>query len=241
MNGEFRSAWNDALRAAGLSVKRLGSLSPAATIGKLAPPAEVDQILSGQVVPSPRGEALVIWLGPHHPAAVAAAIADLPGVRYFSQRDLLDQMAQRYRDRALVMLGAGLAVIYLLLSIRYRSARKGLLSLLPALIATCSIFVAWAALGEAISFVHVMCLLLAVSICEDYGIFYLDNGGGDIHTTYQAIAPSMLTTAVSFAALGLADNPTLRVMSVAVTFGVLIGFLLCPLLIAPHDGRAREV
>jgi predicted exporter len=144
---------------------------------------------------------------------------------------LLDGLAQRYRDQSLVMLGWGLLAIYGLLWLRYRHPGKAFFSLFPALLAALSIFAAWAWLGQPVSFLHVMCLLLAVSICEDYGIFFLDNGGGDIHATYQAIAASMLTTAASFAALGLAENPTLRIMAVGVTLGVVLGFLLCPLLI----------
>jgi predicted exporter len=49
----------------------------------------------------------------------------------------------------------------------------------------------------------------------------------------------MLTTAVSFAALGLAENPTLRIVAVAVTLGVVLGFLLCPVLIR-GDGDAGK-
>jgi predicted exporter len=152
-------------------------------------------------------------------------------VRYFSQRDLLNDLARDYRSRSLEMLGWGLGVIYLLLWLRYRHAGRALFSLLPALLAALFIVAAWAVLDQEVSFLHILCLLLAVSICEDYGIFFLDNGGGDIHLTYQAIAVSMLTTAVSFGALGLAENPTLRVVAMAVTLGIVLGFLLCPLLI----------
>jgi predicted exporter len=237
VDGKFQSAWRSALAGAGLAVDKLGNLAP---VSSALPPdftlaPDVRHILSGQIVERPDGIALVIWLGEHDATAVAGALADLPGVRYFSQRDLLNGLAKDYRDRALAMLGYGLAAIYLLLWLRYRHGGKAFFSLLPALIAALSIFAAWAALGQEVSFLHVMCLLLAVSICEDYGIFFLDNGGEDIHVTYQAIAASMLTTAISFGALGLAENPVLRVVAVAVTLGVVLGFLLCPLLIRPKE------
>lgn len=235
VDARFEAAWRSALAAAGLSVEKLGSLSSVPEI--LPEPPAVRQILSGQVIEQAQASALVIWLGSHDPAAVAAAVADLPGVRYFSQKDLLDRLARDYRDRSLGMLGWGLLAIYGLLCLRYRHPGKACFSLLPALVASFAGFAAWAALGQELSFLHVLCLLLAVSICEDYGIFFLDNGGGDIIATYQAIAPSMLTTAVSFAALGLAENPTLRTMSLAVTLGVVVGFLLCPLLIRGEAGR----
>jgi predicted exporter len=226
----FEAPWRAALAEAGLSVARLGTLAPAAE--PLPPPSpDVRRILSGQIIEQPGGTALVIWLGAHDPEAVAGALEGLPGVQYFSQRDLLNGLARDYRDQSLRVLGLGLGAIYLLLWLRYRHAGKAFFSLLPALAAAVCLFAAWAVFREPVSFLHVMGLLLAVSICEDYGIFFLDDGGEDLHATYQAIAASMLTTAVSFAALGLAENPVLRIMAAAVTLGVVLGFLLCPLLI----------
>lgn len=237
----FTAAWHQALTKAGLSVEKLGRFaSPTTPIpAETTLTATVQEILSGQLIRKPDGMALVIWLGGHDPTAVAAALEALPDVRYFSQKDLLNDLAQRYRDRAMTLLGWGLLGIYLLLWLRYRHPGKALFSLLPAVIASLALFTTWAALGQEVSFLHLMCLLLAVSICEDYGIFFLDNSGGDSGATYQAIAPSMLTTAVSFAALGLAENPTLRILAAAVTLGVVLGFALCPLLIRAEQ-RAKS-
>ena len=241
VDGKFRAAWRAALAEAGLSVEKLGHLAPPPREPIPALPAEAKRLLAGQIIEKPDETALIIWLGAHRPEAVKAAFADLPGVRYVSQRDLVNDLARDYRDQALAMLGYGLMAIYLLLWLRYRRAGKAFFSLFPALLAAVALFAAWAALGQEISFLHVMCLLLAVSICEDYGIFFLDNGGGNIRATYQAIAPSMLTTAASFGALGLAENPTLRVMAVAVTLGVVLGFLLCPVLIrVKGNGEAKK-
>jgi len=233
LTGRFPAAWRAALTATGLSVDKLGHLQPAAAVtpADTALTPVLERILSGQIVRGADGVALILWLGAHDPAAVKTALQGLPDVRYFSQKDLLNDLAQRYRDQSLRLLAWGLLGIYLLLALRYRHAGKALFSLAPALIAGVVLFATWALLGQEVSFLHLMCLLLAVSICEDYGIFFLDNGSGDLRATYQAIAPSMLTTAVSFAALGLADNPTLRILAAAVTLSVVLGFLLCPLLI----------
>ena len=243
VDSEFIGEWRAALLHAGLSADKLAlSAQPVTALRPdFALSPEVKQILSGQIIEQPDSVALVIWLGDHETTVVSKALEGLPGVRYFSHHDLLNDLARDYRDHSLVMLGWGLLLIYLLLWLRYRQLKKAWFSMLPATLAALFIFAAWAALGQEVSFLHVMCLLLAVSICEDYGIFFLDNGGQDINATYQAIGASMLTTAVSFAALGLAENATLRIVSVAVTFGIVLGFLLCPLLIrAEGEAPASE-
>jgi predicted exporter len=242
VDSRFMTAWRTALLDTGLSADKLaiGPQPVTAMRPDFALSPEVRQILSGQIIEQPDSVALVIWLGDHDPTVVSKALEGLPGVRYFSHHDMLNDLARDYRDNSLVMLGWGLLVIYLLLWLRYRQLKKAWFSMLPATLAALFIFAAWAALGQEVSFLHVMCLLLAVSICEDYGIFFLDNGGQDINATYQAIGASMLTTAVSFAALGLAENATLRIVSVAVTLGVVLGFLLCPLLITAKEERTHQ-
>ncbi len=108
---------------------------------------------------------------------------------------------------------------------------------LPSLAAALFIFASWALLGEELSFVHVIGLLLSISLCVDYGIFFIENRGRDSNVTYHAIAASTLTTLASFGALGLGKTPTLPILAMSVSLGVTLGFLLCPLLI-PKTGPA---
>jgi predicted exporter len=236
----FQEAWRAALADAGLSVEKLGRLSPA-TGYALRPEevlaSEVRNILSGQIVEQPGQIALALWLGRHDPIMVAEGLKGLEGVRYFSQRDLLNRMAQQYRDRALAMLGYGVLLMALLIWLRERSAVKVLLTLLPSLASSLFIFAIWAVLKQEVSFLHVIGLLLSFSLCVDYGIFFMDNRGRDTGITYHAIAASTLTTIASFGALGLAKTPSLPVLSVSVTLGVTLGFLLCPLLISPGPAK----
>ena len=90
---------------------------------------------------------------------------------------------------------------------------------------------AWSLSGAAVSFLHLVGFLLVVAICVDYGIFYQENRGGDISLTYQAMAASMLTSALAFGCLGTADSASLRILAGVVALGVLLGFLFCPLII----------
>ncbi len=231
---QFQNAWRAALTKAGLSVDKLGRLLPPAAEpldprAVLATP--VRHILSGQMINNPNGVALSLWLGGHDPDKLAEGLTGLEGTRYFSQKDQLDHLAVQYRDRSLVMLAIGIAVMSLFIWLQQRDIRKVLLTLLPSVASVLFIFAIWALMVEEVSFLHVIGLLLSVSLCVDYGIFFMDNRGQDSDITYHAIAASTLTTLASFGALGLGKTPTLPILAVSVSLGVTLGFLLCPLLI----------
>lgn len=173
----------------------------------------------------------MIWLAEHQPDAVKSALENIKGAQYFSQRDMLNNMTQDYTNRAKVLLSVGLALIVLLLIVRYRSISKAIQTLLPAVLAAFLILALWSFTGEAVSFLHLVGLLLVVAICVDYGIFYQENRGGDISLTYQAMAASMLTSALAFGCLITAESASLRILASVVAVGVMLGFIFCPLII----------
>ncbi|WP_446811296.1 MMPL family transporter [Methylomonas sp. 2BW1-5-20] len=230
----FQQAWQAGLSKAGLSLEKLGTLLPAMP-EPLRPVKVMDspvkQILSGQILAGQSGVILSLWLGEHDPEKLIAGLAGLEGTRYFSQKDQLDHLAGKYRDRSLVMLGVGIGVMAFFIWLQQRDMRKVLLTLLPSVASVLFIFATWALMGEEVSFLHVIGLLLSVSLCVDYGIFFIDNRGKDADVTYHAIAASTLTTLASFGALGLGKTPTLPILALSVSLGVTLGFLLCPLLI----------
>ena len=106
-------------------------------------------------------------------------------------------------------------------------------TLSPAFLAALMILALWAWTGEAISFLHLVGFLLAVAICVDYGIFYKENRSGHLALTYQAMAASMLTSALVFGCLIFAQTSMLQTLAKVVSCGVILGFLLCPILIKP--------
>jgi len=238
VDAPLQQAWRSALAKAGLAVDKLGNLPPP-TAGALRPEAVLAtaarHVLSGQIVEGPGGVALSLWLGEHDAGKLAAGLAGLEGVRYFSQKDQLDAMAKQHRDRSLTMLALGVALMAAFIWLQQRSVAKVLLTLLPSLASVLFIFATWAVLGEEVSFLHVIGLLLSVSLCVDYGIFFMDNRGRDTDVTYHAIASSTLTTLASFGAMGLAKTPTLPILALSVSLGVSLGFMLCPLLIHSPD------
>ncbi len=234
LTDENQVLWQQALKQQGLSVKRLGELDyPLISALKLEQvlATPVKKLIDSRVVIGEQQTIIMIWLADHQPDAVKNAVDVIDGVQYFSQRDMLNNMTEDYTNRAKMLLSVGLALIILLLIVRYKSIVKAIQTLLPAVLAAFLILAAWSFTGEAVSFLHLVGFLLVVAICVDYGIFYQENRGGDIALTYQAMAASMLTSAVAFGCLITAESASLRILASVVAFGVILGFIFCPLII----------
>ena len=234
LNDDVKSNWDKQLTEQGLSVKRLGQLNYAE-----APPLKLSEVLDSpvkrlienQIVVTNQQVLIMIWLAKHQPEALQTAFADVPNVQYFSQRDLLNSMANYYQERAQVSLTVGIIVIVLLLLVRYKDLWITVQTLMPAILAAIFILAGWSLTGQAVSFLHLVGFLLAVAICVDYGIFYRENRGGNLTLTYRAMAASMLTSAMAFGCLAVANTSALKTLAQVVVLGVVLGFLLCPIII----------
>lgn len=234
--------WRQALKQQGLSVERLGRLQypsvPPLTLEQVwATP--IKRLIDSRVLVGSGKTAVMIWLAEHDPEALRVTFADREGIRYFSQREVFNKMTRNYTDRAKSLFSIGLAVIIAMLIVRYKSLTSAVQTLLPAVLAALIILGLWSWSGMAVSFLHLIGLLLVVAICVDYGIFYQENRGGDCVLTYQAMAASMLTSALAFGSLAVADSATLRILAGVVALGVLLGFLFCPILIVPRQNEDR--
>jgi len=226
--------WQKALTQQGLSVEKLGHFNYPKTSSLtldqiMATP--VKKLIDSRVILGEHEAIVMIWLAEHQPEAVKAALPKIAGVQYFSQRDLLNNMTHDYTLRAEKLLVAGLVTILLLMLNRYRNVTKTLQALLPAILSAFMILGFLSLSGTAINFLHLVGFLLVVSICGDYGIFYLENRGEDITLTYQAMCAAMLTSALAFACLMISNSTSLKMLSGVVVLGVVLGFLLCPIII----------
>lgn len=228
--------WQKALTGQGLSVEKLGHFNyPKASFLSLdqVMATPVKKLIDSRVIQGEHEAVVMIWLADHQPETVKGALPKIDGVQYFSQRDLLNNMTHDYTLRAEKLLVIGLVIILLLMISRYRNVTKTLQALLPAILSALMILGFLSLIGTAINFLHLVGFLLVVSICVDYGIFYLENRGEDIALTYQAMGAAMLTSALAFACLMISDSASLKMLSGVVVFGVVLGFLLCPIIIKP--------
>lgn len=235
---DSRQRWQAALTKTGLNANALPRLEK-----KPAPFLELDQVrnspawrlISRQFMLLPDKTTIAIWLGKHNPDAIRSALANIPGSRYFSQKESIEQLATAYRNKAQSMLIAGILAIFAILLIRYRSIASALRALLPAALALLLTLGAWGLSGAPMGMLHLIGLLLTAAVCVDYGIFFMENKSHNSVRTFQAITVSALTTSVAFACLGAAENPALHALAWTVAPGVLAGFLLCPLVLRRLD------
>jgi predicted exporter len=189
------------------------------------------RFIAGQYLIDNKQAILTIWLGKHNAAALRNALDGIEDVQYVSQKEMINRMNDTYRSKAIEALGYGALAILLLLTLRYRSLNSALNALFPAMVSVAIVVGGWGISGQPLGMLHLVGLLLAVAICVDYGIFFIENRAGDSGLTYQAIVISALTTIAAFSSLGLAENPALKSLAWSIAPGVFFGFLLCPLLI----------
>jgi predicted exporter len=191
----------------------------------------IKKLIDSRVIIADKQAILLIWLSEHQPEVLKAEMEKIDGAQYFSQRELLNKMTRDYTERTQFLLLVGLVIILLVLLGRYKSIGKTIQTLLPAILAALFIMAGWSITGTSISFLHLVGFLLVVAICVDYGIFYQENRAGNINLTYQAMAASMLTSTLAFGSLMAAESTALRILSGVVALGVILGFLLCPIII----------
>lgn len=199
------------------------------------------ELLARQIVSTDTDTMVFTWLGKHDVDKLKQALAGIDGVEYFSQKDSVNLLSKTYRERASWMLLWGLAGILLLLTWSFRSGIKAILVLSPAMLSIAFVLGIWGIWGKPMGMLHLVGLLLAAAICVDYSIFFFKNVREDRALTFQAITMSALTSTVSFACLGVADNPALQALAWTVAPGILAGFLLCPAILGRKLIPANKV
>jgi predicted exporter len=166
------------------------------------------------------------------PEAVRAAIADIDGVRWFEQRTFLNEVFAGFRDRTLRLVGLGVALVYVLLIVRYRSWRPATAAFLPAVFVPIVVLSCFALAGEETNLMHAVSLLMVMGMGVDYGIFLVDSARDDdaeLGATLVSCLICCLTTILSFGTLALSSQPPLRAIGLTTGGGVALALLLAPI------------
>jgi len=214
------------------------------------PPLTLDDLRAGPLAPLVRpfivtvGKevgVLTFVRGVKRPDALVAALADLPGARFFDQTAFLDEIYARFRVQTLQAMGVGVVLILLVLFVRYRNVRNALAGLLPAVLAASATLAILGIAGVQTNLLHALALLLVMSMGTDYGVFLVESApSGTWGTTLMSLVTSSATTLFAFGLLGLSTTPALRAIGLTTGIGIVCSLVLAPLALAltrPGDGE----
>lgn len=164
------------------------------------------------------------------PDALASRLKGVSGVHLFDQRTFIDTLYQVYRDRTVQLLIGGLALVFLLVFVRYRALRPTLGSVVPAIVAASAALSILALAGEQLTLMHVVGTLLVLSLGVDYGVFLVEASGHpeDLGAAALSVVVGCLTTALSFGLLAWSTVPALRGLGQVVGLGTFLALLLAP-------------
>ncbi|MCP5040226.1 MAG: MMPL family transporter [bacterium] len=183
---------------------------------------------------------LTFLIGVNEPEQLEKAIADLPGVHYFEQQRFIEESYAHYRKRVFQLVAAGLLAVAALLFARFRSARKTLATVTPALLAALLTLALLSLCGATITLLHLLGLLLVLSIGVDYTIFLVSTEPSAEHraATLLSLCIACASTCLSFGLLSFSAFPALQALGVSTGLGALLSLILAPsaLSLLDHHG-----
>lgn len=229
---QFQEFWDS------LGVTPAGAIDPSRVPSRI--PARVPKVLTlADVRRSPLAPVVTAWV-PAQAAPVAliplfgvndlgALRVEVPSATIIAPAETLVELFRGVRIRTVIACVIGLAAILLVLLARYRSARKAVTALAPAILAGVATVGTLVAAGVPLTILHVMSLLLVVSLGVDFGIFLVDTKRTleESARTMVSILTASITTILSFGLLSLSESPGLAALGVTVTLGVTFSLVFC--------------
>lgn len=177
----------------------------------------------------PEGQAFVI---PVSGVTDAKRLAErLPDAVVLDENALASGAYRDLRRSTFVVLPLGLLLVAFTLFARYRSPRKVLAAMVPAMLGAAGALATLSALGVELNLLHVVALLLVLSMGVDFGIFIVEGGLGSDEggSALVSVVTATSTTLLSFGLLASSPAPALRALGSTITIGLLLAMALCPL------------
>jgi predicted exporter len=161
------------------------------------------------------------------PMAVRSALTSAAGARFIDPTEDFSRLLARYRYRAVWLIAV--STILMLVPLWWRYGAKGaLIVIAPALAAVVLAPALIALTGQAISFFHVMALMIVLSIGVDFAIFCAEGSEGRRLSASLAVVLAAMTTLLSFGILAFSQVLAVHSFGLTLLLGVLIAFLLAP-------------
>ena len=158
-------------------------------------------------------------------AALARAADGLPGVRWVDRTAGFSRLLGHYRSLMTGLLLAGIALVYLVLWLRFRG--QAWRAFLPTVVAGALALGLLGLAGQPLQLFNVLALLLLLGMGIDYGIFLLEHRGDP--SAWLAVSVGAASTWLSFGLLALSATPALRAFGLTLLLGIGLVWLLSPL------------
>lgn len=164
-------------------------------------------------------------------ATFAAQAVGLEGVRWVDRTADISRLLTHYRHMMSWLLLAGVAVVFVVLAVRYRGQAWRVIT--PTVLAGVLTVALLGWLGQPLQLFNVLALMLLLGMGIDYGIFLVEHRGDA--SAWLAVCVGAASTWLSFGLLGLSATPALRAFGLTLLFGIGLVWLLSPL----FRGRER--
>ena len=161
------------------------------------------------------------------------------GVEVVDLRGEVGSLLGSFRERALVSIAIGVAMIYAILAFGLRSPGRAARVLAPAVLAATWTLAAIVASGQALTIFHLIAALLVIGVGVNYMLFAFPAKGERIaDSAPMSLAVVSATTLCAFGAMATSTVPVLNALGVTVTLGVVATLVACGLVVAAMRGRA---
>jgi predicted exporter len=162
-------------------------------------------------------------------ASVGAELLDLKGEA--------DRLYSGYLSEAVRLAIGGLIAIVLLLFVALRSAARVTRVVAPLALSVLTVAAVFAALGQALTILHVVGMLLIVAVGSNYALFFdraaTHPGEGSLPLTLASLVLANLATVIAFGVLASSSVPVLADLGSTVAPGTLLALLYAAMLSRP--------
>ncbi|MFM0170383.1 MMPL family transporter [Paraburkholderia sediminicola] len=197
----------------------------------------------GEVDSSTKAYAAVVipqGVTPRNEPALIATAQGLTGVVFVDKAASVSKLFGAYRVDSGWWLGGALALVLVLLMLRYR-VRGGIAVTLPVLLA---VGVTLAVFGYAhvpLNLFNWLALMLVLGVGANYAVFLREGclrADADLGAVWTGVLLSAATTLLSFGMLGMSAMPALKSFGATLALGIAVSVLLAPIGMPSESRRA---
>jgi predicted exporter len=163
-------------------------------------------------------------------ARVRAALAREAQAMYLDVGVESNRLYAEYLDEAMWMSLAGFVAIAALLAVSLRSPSRVARVLAPLVIAVLLVMAGLALVGERMTLLHLVGLLLTVAVGSNYALFFDQPAAADEPRTLSSLVVANATTVIGFGALATSTVPVLKAIGVTVGPGAVLALALSAML-----------